>query len=182
MGVGKDYIANKIILVAKENHIPILTLALADHFKFEACAKDKLPYESVFHHKTPESRQILQKRGTEEGRNVFGEDIWIQTLLVCMRTHYERSLINTFIILDCRFINEIESFRKYGAKVLRIEAPIRNEKKLREESRGDELTYQKIKSHISECELDTYHNFDYVYNNDVDGVSNTLESIIVKLL
>jgi hypothetical protein len=179
LGVGKDYIAENIILpfLTQKGH-KVMLVALADHFKIETISKDKVPYSDVFYKKTPISRKLLQHRGTEEGRNVYGENIWIDTLLTWMRLHSERSKIDYYIILDCRFKNEIFNFEKLGSKSLRILAPTRNEKKLREESNGDENVYLSIKNHPSETDLDDYTEFDFIYNNDNNGLSNSFNQIL----
>ena len=167
IGVGKDFIATNVIKSYLEKKgCRILILALADHFKIEAVAKEGLPYKDVFFEKTKESRKILQKKGTEEGRAVFGDSIWINHLLTTMRLHHERSGIDVFIVTDCRFKNEVFHFKESGALVIRINAPIRNHNRLSKESNGDPEIYNSIKNHVSETDLDDYDGFDFIYEND----------------
>ena len=184
LGVGKDYLTLTNILPFLSGHRrgeKVLLFALADHFKIDCVAKDKFSYESIFINKTPESRKMLQQRGTEEGRNIYGDDIWIDTVFTWMKLHHERSQITYFIIIDNRFPNEIERFKDKGAKSLRIISPIRNEKKLQEESKGDIKVYNSIKNHMSETALDNYNNFDFIYNNDQEGISLDFYEILNKL-
>jgi len=58
----------------------------------------------------------LQLLGTESGRDVFGDDIWISGV--------EKRWLNAekpnTVITDCRFPNEIEMIRKLGGYVLRV--------------------------------------------------------------
>lgn len=155
-GSGKNYVSEKLFL-------PLLTekstlfMAFADHFKIEAIVKDKLDYDKVFGQKDEKTRVVLQKRGTEEGRDVFGPDIWINILEQWMKLYASRG-IERFIITDVRFPNEVEFIKKKGGKVIRIESPnrVRNRR-----------YWEKIKDeHISEKALDDYKNFDYIIHND----------------
>lgn len=59
-------------------------------------------------------RYILQLMGTEAGRDVFGEDIWIHAL--------ERRIagVEKVVISDVRFPNEIDFIRKNHGMVTRV--------------------------------------------------------------
>jgi hypothetical protein len=59
-------------------------------------------------------RYILQLMGTEAGRDVFGEDIWVSTL------EKRISGIENVVISDVRFPNEIEFIRKMHGMVIRV--------------------------------------------------------------
>ena len=73
-GVGKNYISEKILpsLLEKKNYV---VLAFADHFKIDCISKYNADYDKVYGEKDFETRKLLQKIGTEEGRNKFGYDI-----------------------------------------------------------------------------------------------------------
>lgn len=62
---------------------------------------EKLGYEV-----TP--RKMLQKMGTEAGRNVFGDNIWVESTF--QRMYDGRN--DKFVITDCRFRNEIKSIQE----------------------------------------------------------------------
>jgi hypothetical protein len=162
---GKNYIGEKILypmLPSKET----MFVSLADHFKIDVISKDGVAYERVYHKKDDESRRKLQLRGTEEGRNIYGEDIWVNTLLTWMRVHAERG-INRFILSDLRFWNEFKTFKDLGATTIRIIAPERNREAILRESKGDKVMFDKISTHPSEIELDKHiDEFDYVVYND----------------
>ncbi len=161
MRTGKDYLCNVL-----KNMLPLdlrtTHLALADHFKIDAITKDKLSYDKVYGKKDEKTRDILQKRGTEEGRNKYGKDIWINTLDTWMKIHAERG-VECIFITDVRFPNELEYFKEnYKQCVsIRINAPKRNMEGLKQEG-NPELQY-----HISETALDDSGNqFDYRIDND----------------
>lgn len=63
----------------------------------------------------PEFREILQRIGTEGGRQVFWDDFWVDLLF----SSHEGDLI----ITDVRFVNEAEGILKRGGEVWRIERP-----------------------------------------------------------
>lgn len=65
-------------------------------------------------------RHMLQLMGTEAGREVFHQDLWVHTLE--RRISYKRDWefeVN-FVIPDVRFPNEIESIRNMGGFIIRI--------------------------------------------------------------
>ena len=59
-------------------------------------------------------RQALQLMGTEAGRGVFGDTLWVSSL--------EKRLDSdkNYVIADVRFPNEIETIHDMGGKVIRI--------------------------------------------------------------
>jgi hypothetical protein len=90
-----------------------------------------------------EIRTLLQKMGTEVGRNLLGENIWVDTAL--------RNLdpVGKYVITDCRFPNEADAIRSRGGIVLRIAR----------------TGVTKANDHPSETSLDNY-DFDGVLFND----------------
>ena len=145
-GVGKNYIAEKIF-IPKLQRKNTLVMAFGDHFKVDTCTKYNRPYESVFINKDFETRKILQITGTEEGRNKYGQDIWINTVDTWMRVYSERG-IERFVITDIRFPNELEFIKSKGGTTIKIEAPNRNMTKLLYESGGCFLYYDMFIGNI----------------------------------
>jgi len=182
LGAGKNYLAEKVFYqsLSPKN---TLIMALADHFKVDAIAKDRVDYQRVFVKKDDETRRLLQKRGTEEGRDKYGADIWIRTLETWIQLYHERG-VERFIITDIRFPNEARWIRKLGGLTFRVNAPKRNERALQEESKGNQEQYQAISQHPSEVGLDEYEDFDYVLNNDYgqeQQVTREMERIVNEL-
>jgi len=59
-------------------------------------------------------RNMLQKMGTEAGRNVFGADLWVQSL----DSRIDMAANN--VITDVRFPNEMRWIRSKGGYIVRI--------------------------------------------------------------
>lgn len=167
MGTGKDYIANEIIIPFLKKHgKQCLQLAFADQVKVNAMTKYNLNFNDVYVEKTHETRNFLQYEGTENGRNVLGEDIWINYFDSWRKVLTSRG-IDTIVAVDVRFNNEVDYIRNQGGLLIRINAPLRNKKRLQQESGGDSSKYIKLSSHKSECSLDNTDNFDITIDNDV---------------
>lgn len=167
-GSGKDYIAQ--FLRKEYDYFPV---AFAWNLKHIAIGKQLISYEDAFFNKTPEIRHILQQEGTEKHRDVYGADIWINSLYALMRTINSLNGINKFVISDVRFHNEIEWVSRYG-KVFYIDAPNRvNKSTLNSEAR----------SHRSESELRTYpiEKFAGIIHNDYKD-ENTLSDQFIKFI
>lgn len=63
--------------------------------------------------KWPEVRELLQRLGTEAGRAVLGEDIWVNAL-------FEKPIIKPLVISDVRFENEARAIKSRGGIIIRI--------------------------------------------------------------
>lgn len=73
--------------------------------------------EVVIPHWGMSPREIFQKLGTEGGRMVFGEDIWLKR----WRYHYDtfKGVMN-YVVPDVRFENEAQYIRDLGGTVIHI--------------------------------------------------------------
>lgn len=96
-----------------------------------------------------DARELLQRMGTEVGRNLFGENFWVNLALEKAKHH------DKVVISDCRFINEIEAIKNSGGSVWRI----------------NRENVTAVNNHISETELNNYK-FDISISNN-----ETLESL-----
>jgi hypothetical protein len=81
----------------------------------------------------PEVRQLLQRLGTEAGRKVLGENIWIETALRGYTSHSA-----PVVITDVRFDNEAQAVVNAGGHVIKIERP----------------GYARVNSHVSDAGID----------------------------
>jgi hypothetical protein len=102
-----------------------------------------------------EVRSLLQRVGTEGGRQVHGEDAWVD---VAMRAADHRTVFS-----DVRFPNEADTIRSLGGIVIRINRP------------GVEPT----NGHPSETALDNYE-FDFVVSNT--GTTRQLQAAVVRIV
>lgn len=172
MGSGKDYIATKYILPYLryvKGKTPI-QLSFADQIKVNVMTKNNLSFNEMYVKKSDYTRQLLQMEGTESGRNILGNDIWIKYFNTWSQIFMSRG-IDTIITSDVRFRNEMEYIKKQNGIIIKISAPDRNEKRLQQESGGDIKVYNRIKNHQSECDLDNVDNsnFDYIIDNDINN-------------
>lgn len=169
MGVGKDYIATNYIIPIIEQQLKqrCLQLSFADQIKANVMSKNGVAYDDVYVRKTDETRRLLQQEGTENGRNILGEDVWI-TYFDCWCKILGGRGVDNFIVCDVRFRNEVNYIRSKNGIVIKVRAPTRNNNRLMQESKGDQRIYDRIKNHESECDLDGLPDsaFDIVVNND----------------
>lgn len=168
MGVGKDYILTNIIIpILKDKNKQYIQLSFADQIKVNVMTKNNIEFDQVYVNKTNETRRLLQTEGTENGRNVLGENIWINYFDNWKKV-YESRGIDIILCCDCRFLNEYDYIKNNDGIIIKIVAPIRNKIRLHNESKSDPDTMKIISSHISECELDNLNDmmFDLVIEND----------------
>jgi hypothetical protein len=104
----------------------------------------------------PDVRRLLQRLGTEAGRDILGENIWVDTA-------FARADSSDIVITDVRFPNEFEAVRSRGGITVRIDRP----------------GYGPRNSHASETSLDDAE-FDYYINNN--GTLQALSDTVVTLL
>lgn len=164
LGVGKNFVAERIfqpMLLERKT----IFLAFANHFKIDAIVKANLDRTKVFGKKDDHTRRVLQVMGTDEGRNKYGEDIWIN-LAEEWRVYYESLGYERAIIFDVRFPNEVDYIKNIGGKVIRVESPQRHLATATKEAEANGIDVNTILNHASETSLDGYTDFDLVVKND----------------
>lgn len=159
LGSGKHFVAKNVLLPMLPSK-PSIILSFSDTLKIDAIVKDGLKREHVFEEKDQETREALQKRGTEDGRTQYGDDIWIKYMEELIYLHVSRG-IRRILITDVRFPNEIEFIRRHGGVVIQVVASLRNKQHLALEADNN-----TISQHISENALNDYHGYDFVLHND----------------
>jgi hypothetical protein len=92
----------------------------------------------------PEVRQFVQHLGTDVGRKMFGEDVWINALLPQISHHRDRIVL----ITDVRFENELQTIIGLGGFNIQVTRP-----------------GHISDGHDSEQELPPYY-FDHLLRND----------------
>ena len=92
---------------------------------------------------SPEIKILLQRFGTEVGRDLINEDIWVD---LTVKSIPDGSRV---VFTDCRFSNEANKVRQLGGKVWRVNRP----------------GWQAVNDHTSETSLVDY-DFDRVFIND----------------
>jgi hypothetical protein len=104
-----------------------------------------------------EVRNLLQRLGTDAGRNVLGENVWVDAVFNSLEEGQR------YVFSDLRFPNEAEAIKSFGGKVIRIQRP----------------GFGPINNHISEVALDGYE-FDQVIVNDgtIEDFRNKLKGLL----
>lgn len=130
---GKDSVAEHMALKhgMGANKL-VMTYALADPIRKAAAAMFGLDYFE-FTGENPDRevvndfwgispRVMLQKLGTECGREVFRQDIWLKRAELEL-AHAEAGGAEVFVISDIRFENEADWIRKQGGFIWHINRP-----------------------------------------------------------
>lgn len=102
-------------------------------------------------------RGMLQRLGTEVGREMFGTDFWVDYALDSAPDGAK------IVFADCRFPNEADAIRRLGGKVIRINRP----------------GITAVNAHISETALDDYA-FDVVMENsgDIEELHGLMDCVL----
>ena len=114
---------------------------------------------------------MAQKLGTEGGREVFGEDLWLRR---CEQEIYKLSEITpicgTFIIRDIRFNNEADFVRKRGGTIIHVERP----------SLGDTGV---VRDHVSErgVEFNKRTDIKIINNGSLEQLEQTVFSTLTHM-
>ncbi len=66
----------------------------------------------------PQVRQLLQRMGTESGRNIHGPDCWVN-----IARRKIDALSSNVVVTDVRFLSEVSMIRELGGQIVRIEKP-----------------------------------------------------------
>jgi hypothetical protein len=185
LGVGKNYITENYIVPkiihkfsnSKRQLVPYF-FSFGSGVKVEMFSRDLsniLNYHNLFVEKTNQTRTMIQEYATENGRNVYREDMWIRAInlwtiiqslnLEVINKHLDRKLVPLFVIEDIRFTNEYEYVKRLDGILVYIEAPVRNIERISHESTSTSIT------HISENGLG-HLEFDLRLNNDPQYIDN----------
>lgn len=113
---------------------------------------------------TVSARVVLQRLGTEFGRDILGQNVWINNLLERSKVCMLKSTCQGVVASDVRFQNEMEILHNNNGKIIRL---LRNQ-----------YTHTGIPGHQSEVEQDSISNdlFSCILNNN-----SSLESLYFNL-
>lgn len=147
-GSGKDFIGTNCLK-------DYFKISLADHFKNDVVGKAIFTYEEVYYTKPPHVRHELQIIGTENGRNVLGQNVWIHCIEAWIYSIYRKNGIRNFCIPDVRFDNEAQWVHDLGGKVINIIS-----------DRDREGMDDKAKTHVSEAGIKEELVDGVIFNNE----------------
>ncbi len=121
---------------------------------------------------------LLQLLGTEWGRTVYGEEIWVTILKNRLKMHLRTNQNILVVIADCRFRNEFDAFPEALRVRLDALSAIRKERT---------HSWRPNQQHPSEIDLDGYakeDRFDLYLNTSGDGptAERCVEEIFRELL
>jgi dephospho-CoA kinase len=126
-GHGKDTIGNILVeqhgytRAAFADKVREAALAINPHVRHGSVARrlaDLVFVEGWDNAKqSSDVRQLLQRIGTDMGRNLLGADVWINALF--------RTLDDSknYVITDVRFPNEVDAIRQRGGEIWRVHRP-----------------------------------------------------------
>lgn len=118
---------------------------------FEFREWKEAPLGGVWGDLTP--RLLLQKLGTEGGRELIHENIWVNALFADLKED------SKWIITDVRFPNEADEIKRRGGYLIRVERDVADSG-----------------NHPSETALDDYEGFDEVIFNE-SGLLQLIEKV-----
>lgn len=105
-----------------------------------------------------EVRQLLQRMGTDVGRKLIDDNIWVNITL----SNLDKN--GKYVVTDCRFPNEALAIKKMGGLVIRI----------------NRMGIGPVNNHASETSLDDFPFDIYVDNNyDVDHLHSMMRSLLL---
>ncbi len=112
---GKDTACRLLSDLTYESGYTPLRFAFADSLKEEVAKELGIPLAHLEHLKnTPTMRHLLQWYGTEQGRNVKGERVWIDKLDAKIKVLTQNPKYPYCIIIpDVRFQNEIDYVKNF---------------------------------------------------------------------
>lgn len=105
---------------------------------------DKMGWEKA-KEQYPEVRRLLQRIGTEGGREVLDQNVWVDATMKQVRRDSDKR----YVITDVRFPNEVEAIKARGGVTWRVRRP----------------GFDAVNGHPSETALDAWGT-DHVFMND----------------
>lgn len=106
-----------------------------------------------------EIRSLLQRMGTEAGRDVHGTNVWVNAL-------FKEPITQDTVITDVRFLSEAEAIKERGGLIIRV----------RRDGVGP------ANSHASETELDSIEHDLWVNNNGTERELIELTGAIMRAI
>lgn len=147
---GKTSVAKFI----KEYNSDVTLLAFADLLKEMIYNAGLCSKEELWGVKTPFSRLMMQKIGTEIIRKQVNENYWVNKMTsIISRIKNDNELI---VIHDVRFLNEYDMIRFFNGKVVRVTRP-------------KTIQDSEENKHISELEQDLItEDYEIINNSTID--------------
>ncbi len=113
-GVGKSHVARQIAKIAGGDHVSFASSIKLGLFVMGLGCNEEDKRAEVYNGHS--GRDLMRSLGTEWGRKVIGEDVWIDVLFQSL----ERSESHLTIIDDVRFANEAQAIKSEGGIVVEL--------------------------------------------------------------
>jgi hypothetical protein len=113
-GVGKSHIARKLAKIAGGDHVSFASSIKLGLFVMGLGGNEEDKRQEVYGGHS--GRDLMRSLGTEWGRNIVGENVWIDVLF----RELERSEAHLTIIDDVRFANEAQAIKSEGGIVVEL--------------------------------------------------------------
>jgi hypothetical protein len=143
-GVGKSTIA--YILAREYGYVcvpfaePLKDMLRAIGLTHDELYGDKKEVVNADYGVTP--RHMMQTLGTEWGRNLIGQDVWVEAW---KRSLYRRYSNANIVVDDVRFLNEVAAVRALGGKVVNLNgSPPLNDITNRHASESQDLPFDLV--------------------------------------
>lgn len=145
-GVGKDTFATVLIQRAHNRNVHLQRKAFAAKLKqmLSVISDGQVPDKNKVHWTGKTGRELMQTLGTDWGRNMVEDDIWINAL---MREYSENQ---NWVVTDLRFPNECAAVKEKGGIIIKVTRDVEG------------------MSHESETALDDYTGYDFLVINNGD--------------
>ncbi len=172
---GKDTLAREYSLKAKCYNVafadPLRAMISVLGVKIEDMLDTEKKNDPQYGFLGKSPRYLLQTLGTEWGRTLVNDNIWIE---VAKRRIDDSEKLGYEIVFvtDCRFDNEAEAIKSWGGRIVRIIRPNSEAYQKSVESGG-------VKNHASEAGL-KLENIDFTIYNDstIKAMVDTLDEYI----
>lgn len=136
----------------------------------DACREVAKKYNIPF--PEPKDGELLQMLGTEWGRRLRGENVWVQAMLTKIRSLPKDAQV---VIDDCRFENEFDAFHMVpGCIRVRLECA-------RAIRKGRASYWRENDQHLSEVGLDHYAasgRFDLYFDTEKTSTDEIMSAIV----
>lgn len=111
---GKDTIGQLIADSLRDEGLVVAKWAFADPLKTQVYGEfpDEVQFHELWGEKPETVRYLLQTRGTEQGRDVHGYDVWVREVEAQIKLLHDNVKVDVVILSDIRFHNEIEMILK----------------------------------------------------------------------
>jgi phosphomevalonate kinase len=171
VGSGKDFIARHVIHRYIKQYCPDLKVnvfGFEDPLKLEVMKHYNVDFEQAYPPegvpRTDQVRFYMYYEGQVTRER--DPDHWIKHYRHWSHL-FELNGYDILIAPDVRYMNEVEHIRACSGLVCKVNAPNREYK----------TDNKRLLADISECELDTFQDFDYVFDNQMDLPANNFSKI-----